>query len=51
MEEWGKFHLPKWFNEDYYNAIEVFHGKNIINAPIHLKDLQVETDGIYVQHK
>jgi len=51
MEKWDKLHLPKWFNEDCYNVIEVFHGDRNINAPIHLKDLQIESDGIYVQHK
>jgi hypothetical protein len=47
----GQISLPKRFNENGYNAIKVFHGKNNINAPIHLKDLQVEANGIYVQHK
>jgi hypothetical protein len=50
MEEWDKFHLPKSFNENCYNAIEIFHGESSINAPIHLKDLQVEANGIYIHH-
>jgi len=51
MEERDKLHLLKWFNADCHNVIEVFNGDKNINVPIHLKDLQIESDGIYVQHK
>jgi len=51
MEERDKLHLLKWFNADCHSVIKVFDGDKNINAPIHLKDLQIESDGIDVQHK
>ncbi len=44
FKEWDIFHLPKQYNENYYNAIEAFQGEKGINVPIHVKDLQAEGD-------
>ncbi len=47
LEERDRFHLPKQYNEDYYNVIEAFQGERRINVPIHVRDLQAEGDGVY----
>ncbi len=39
--------MLKQYNEDCYNATEAFQGERRINVPIHVKDLQVEGDGVY----
>jgi hypothetical protein len=48
MEECKRNHLPHQFNIKYYDAIEVFQGKCVINAPIHVWDLQVNRDANYI---
>jgi hypothetical protein len=46
LEKCNKFHLPKLFNENYYNVIEVFQGERNINVVMHVRDLFVEGDGV-----
>jgi len=51
IEEIKKLHLPKQFLEEYYNVITTFQGEGSIHTPMHVKDLQVEGDGVYIPPK
>jgi hypothetical protein len=41
-------HLLCQFNKEFYEAIETFQGEHIINASLHMKDLQAKGDGNYI---
>jgi hypothetical protein len=47
-EECYQYHLPRQSNKEFYETIEAFQGEQIINALIHVRDLQVEGDGNFV---
>jgi hypothetical protein len=48
IEERNMFHLPRQFNENYYNAIEMFQGEITIDVPLHIKNLHASKDNIYM---
>jgi hypothetical protein len=50
-EERKKLHLPKLVLEKYYHIITTFQGEKNIHTSMHVKDLQIEGDGIYVPPK
>ncbi len=50
-KEKENFHLPRQFNEECYNVIEVFQRERNVNIPMHVWDLQGLGDAIYVQSK
>jgi hypothetical protein len=47
-KEKKKFHLFRVFNREYYESIDVFQGKKVINAPMHVRDVNVEGDAVYI---
>jgi hypothetical protein len=48
IEERNMFHLPRQFNKNYYNAIEMFQGERTIDGPLHIKDLHALRDNVYM---
>jgi hypothetical protein len=48
MEKSDKHHLPRQFNKEFYDAIESFQGERTMNKPLHVRNIHVEGDGIYV---
>ncbi len=48
IKECDKHRLPRQFNPIYSNAIEVFQGERIINVPLHVRDVHVDGDGVFV---
>jgi hypothetical protein len=47
-KECDKHHLPRKFNPNYFSAIKAFQGERIINAPLHVKGVHVDGDGVFV---
>jgi hypothetical protein len=43
--------LPKLFDDNYYNVIEVFQGERNIDVVMHARDLFVEKDGVQQNEK
>jgi hypothetical protein len=48
VEERNMFHVPRQFNKNYYNVIEMFQGERTIDAPLHIKDLHASRDNVYM---
>jgi hypothetical protein len=48
MEECNKHHLPRQFNLEFYNAIESFQEKWAMNKALHVQNIHVERDGVYI---
>jgi len=48
IEERNMFYLPRQFNKNYYNAIEMFQGERTLDAPSHIKDLHASRDNVYM---
>jgi hypothetical protein len=48
IEEHHKHHLPRQFNTKFYGAIEALQEKININRVLHVEDVRVEIDGMYV---
>jgi hypothetical protein len=46
-KECERNHLLRQFNKKYYEGTKTFQGKQIINAPIHLQDVQAKSDMNY----
>jgi hypothetical protein len=38
----------KEFNKEFYDAIESFQGKRVVNKPLDVRDVHVEGDGLYI---
>lgn len=48
VDECDKFHLPRQFGCEFYEAIDMFQGKKNVNKPIHVKDLQASGNVNYI---
>jgi hypothetical protein len=48
IEEHNKHHLPRQFNKKFCGVIESLQEKRNINIVLHVKDVHVEIDGMYV---
>jgi hypothetical protein len=49
FDEKEKFHLPHQFNRKFYELIEEFQGENNVIAPLHVRDVKVENNGVHGQ--
>jgi hypothetical protein len=48
MEERDKHHLPRQFNLEFYDVIESFQEKWVMNKPLHVRNNHVERDYVYI---
>jgi len=48
IEEHNKHHLPRQFNKKICGVIELLQEKRNINIVLHVEDVHVEIDGMYV---
>jgi hypothetical protein len=48
IEKHNKHHLLRQFNTKFYGAIESLQEKININRVLHVEDVRVEIDGMYV---
>jgi hypothetical protein len=48
MEKRDKHHLPRQFNLEFYNVIESFQEEWAMNKPLHVRNIHVEGDGVYI---
>jgi hypothetical protein len=48
MEKRDKHHLPRQFNEEFYDAIESFQGERVVAKPLHVRNIHAEGDGLYI---
>ncbi len=51
MQECDKCHSPHQLNQEYYKTIKTFKWERIINAPIHMKELQTKGDANCMLHE
>jgi hypothetical protein len=48
MEKHDKDHLPRQFNKEFYDVIESFQGQRTLNKPLHVWDIHVEGNDVYI---
>lgn len=51
MQECDKCCYPYQLNHEYYKRIKTFKGERIINAPIHMRELQTKGDANCMLHE
>ncbi len=51
MQECDKCHYPYQLNQEYYKRIKTLKGERIINAPIHMRELQTKGDANCMLHE